>query len=232
MGEAALSARTEHAEPVGVVHHQPGIEAFGQREQFRQGREIAVHAEYRVGENQLAPGAALLQPTGERVRIAMRIAHVLGAGQQGGVDQRGVIQLVGENGVVAPDQRGGDGQIRHIAGGEVQRPLPPDERRELLFQFRVRSQVAADRVRSAAADTPAAGRFPRRRDERGMVRQSEVIVAAKGDDAPTFDHGFRAAGRVQRPAATQQTISSQLGQAGFQFVPDHIPCFPFSSPAA
>jgi hypothetical protein len=76
-----------HRLTVGVIDYQPSIVAFGQIKQFRQWCQIAIHAEHRVSENQLALGGTLRQPPGEGRHIAMWIADMFSTGQLRGINQ-------------------------------------------------------------------------------------------------------------------------------------------------
>jgi hypothetical protein len=55
MRRRAAAARPDHAEAVRVVEQQPRIVALGERDQLGQRRDVAVHAEYRVRDDQPAP---------------------------------------------------------------------------------------------------------------------------------------------------------------------------------
>ena len=87
MGECATSLRPEYAEAVRVVDHQPGVEAFGEFEERGQRRQVAVHAEHGVGEDQFAFGRARAKHPFERREIAMWIALAISARELHGVDQ-------------------------------------------------------------------------------------------------------------------------------------------------
>ena len=53
-GETRAAAFADYAEPVGVVDHQPGIEAVAERGQLAERRKIAVHRENAFGRDQHA----------------------------------------------------------------------------------------------------------------------------------------------------------------------------------
>ena len=207
---------------MGIIDHQPGIEALGQFEQLRQRRQIAIHAEHRIGEDQLAPGTAARQPRGQMLEIAMRIADMLGARQLRGIDQRGVVEFVGKDGIVALQQRRYDRQIGHVAGAEIQRLLEAGERRQPLFQLGMRAQVAADHMRGATANAPACRSLLNSGDQRRMIGQPQIVIAAKGGQATPLDQCLGTTGRIEHAAAAQQACSGQLFQSGFQFVPNHV----------
>jgi hypothetical protein len=184
-----------------VVDHQPGVKALGQRQQAGQGSEVAVHAEHGIGEDQLAPGGAGGEQALERRQIGVRVALAVGARELHGVDQRSVVEAVGEDGVVAPDQRRNDAKVGQVAGGEEQGARKAGEFGELLLQRGVRSEVAADQMRGAAADAPDAGAGTGRVDQRRVVGQAEIVVAAEADQRLAVNLCLRSAGEFEGPAA-------------------------------
>ena len=89
MSQAALAMPAEDAEAVRVVDDQPGIVALGQFENQRQRGEVAVHAEYGVGDDHLAGSIAGGQLPFQCGDVVMWVALHLGAvglGQLHGVD--------------------------------------------------------------------------------------------------------------------------------------------------
>ena len=116
MRAGAASLRAKNPETVRVVDYQPGIETFGQCQQLGQWREVAVHAEHGVGKDQLALGGAGGESRFERGEVVVWVAHAVRPRQLHGVDQRGVVELVGEDRVVASDKRRDDGQVGHVTG--------------------------------------------------------------------------------------------------------------------
>jgi hypothetical protein len=64
----------------------------------------------------------------QRRHVVVRVALGLGAlrlGQLHGVDQRGVVELVGEHRIAAPGQGWRDGEVGEIAGGKSQGARKP-----------------------------------------------------------------------------------------------------------
>jgi hypothetical protein len=198
--EAAASLPAEHAETMRVVDHQPGVEALGERQQAGQGSEIAVHAEHRVAEDQLASGGARGEQTFEYRQIGVRVALAVGARELHGVDQGSVVEPVGEDRVVAPDQRRNDPQVGQVAGREEQGARKAGERGELLLEHGVRAEVAADQMRGAAADAPGAGAGAGGVDQRRVIGQAEVIVAAEADQRAAVNLACGPQGQFEGPA--------------------------------
>ena len=113
-----------------------------ERDQLRHRRDVAVHAEHRVGDDELAARPRRGEQPPERGEIEMRIALELARDEQRGVVQRGMVQPVGEHRVLAPRKRRDDAEVRHVAGGEQQRARQADECRQPLLQLVVRGRRA------------------------------------------------------------------------------------------
>ena len=77
----------EHAEAMGVVHDEPGIVTLGQRQQLGQRRDVSIHAEHRVGDDELDLRLAVGQQGLEPIDPAMRVTPHLRRRQQATVDQ-------------------------------------------------------------------------------------------------------------------------------------------------
>ncbi len=87
MRQRAAPALAEHAEAMGVVHDEPGVVTLGQRQQLGQRRDVAIHAEHRIGDDELDVGLAVRQQGLEPIDPAMRVASHLRRRQQAAVDQ-------------------------------------------------------------------------------------------------------------------------------------------------
>ncbi len=108
---------------MGFVYHEEAIEALGQVEQIGQRGEIAVHAEYRVGDNQPASRmmAVVLQQLFQMVDIGMPVNVHGGTGQATTVDQAGMVKGVAEYYVLGAGQRTDHRQIGDKAATKNQR---------------------------------------------------------------------------------------------------------------
>jgi len=192
---------------VGVVDHQPGVVRFSEGKQFVERGQVAVHAEDGVGDDQLAAGRAFFQQPGQRGHVVVRVAVDLGAlrlGQLHRVDQRGVVELVGEHGGATAGKGRGDGDIGQVAGGKAEHPGKADEGGKGLFQVFVRLGMAADQMRGAAAGAPLSGACGQRSGEARVAGQAEVIVAGEIEQALPVDRDGAAAGRLQQAATAAQ----------------------------
>ena len=140
----------------------------------------------------------------------MRIDLHIGARQTRAVDQRRVIQRVGEQRRAAARERGERREIRHVAGAEVKRARVVDEAAgefgEIVFELRMRARVAAEQMRAAAARAVSLRAFGDRRDQLRMRGEAEIIVAREADDLAAIDGHVRGARRVGDAAATAQAV--------------------------
>ena len=212
-------ALAQHAEAVRVVDDEPCVVLVGEREQRRQRRDVAVHAEHGVGRNHLAPRLRRREAAGERRHVPMRIADERRAGQERAVVEARVVQPVGEHRIRAPGERGQDREVREVAGRERERAgrgARPYESRELGFERGMRREVAADEMRRRRSRAPACGAVARRRDDLGMIREAEVIVAREGDELPAVDDDARARRRLERAPAPLQSGGRERREVAFE----------------
>ena len=228
--QGAAAVRTEHAEAVRVVDDDPGIEALGQRQQFGQRRQVAVHAEHRVGHDQLDRRGATRELVRQHVHAAMRVTLQRRLGEQGAVDQRGVVELVGEERCARVTERRQQRDVGHVASAEAERSGARnagfEEVSQILFKRRVCARMAADQMRGAAANAPALRAFGERCSQLGMAGEAEIVVAAKGQHRArhvvvTRHRQVRRTRRLDDPTAPPQRLRIALTQLLVQVLNQH-----------
>ena len=106
MIDGAASLRAEHSAGVCVVHHHDAAELVCYVTKTGQRAQVAVHAEHAVGDEQrsLAAGNVREDRAGRR-DVAVGKHFDRRATQASAVDDAGVIQLVGNDDVVATEER-------------------------------------------------------------------------------------------------------------------------------
>lgn len=109
----------------------------------------------------------------------MGIAEVCRAREPHSINERGVIQFIGNDAILASDQPTEDSEIGQIAGGEDQCAGAPGGCGEVVAQGFMRFAVTGKQCGSTATHSVAAGTFGKRLDEAGMVGEAQVIVAAE-----------------------------------------------------
>ena len=213
--QRAAAILAQRAETVRVVDHQPGAVLLAQGQQRGQRRQVAIHAEDAVGDDDFRFCRACRQQGRQGIEVRMRIHARLDAGQARAVDQRGVVQRFRKNLRVRIARRQGrqHSQISHVAGTEIQGArlvqVGADESGQPFFQLRVGAAVATDQVRSAAAGAIQVGALFQRGDDARMRRQAQVVIAAKGQHVASIDRQARRARRVDGAAAADQAALFQ-----------------------
>src|SRR5690349_2968165 len=115
---------TEDADRVRVVHEQPRAVSLADLDYPRQIDDVAFHREHSVDGDELPARRHPRQLRVELVEIAVAEPNGLTRREEAAVDDARVIELVDEDGVVAPHERGDDAEVRLEASRE-------DERRRL-----------------------------------------------------------------------------------------------------
>src|SRR5437588_7949722 len=97
--DGPTSAASQNARGVSVVDHHDGIVFFSEVAKGGQGADVTVHGEDTVGDDELASG--LVFDRGELLlgvsNIFMAEDQDLGAGKTRAINDRGVVQLVGDD---------------------------------------------------------------------------------------------------------------------------------------
>ena len=117
----AAAAFAEMAVRVAIVDHDERAVALGEVADLRQLRDVAVHREDAVGGDQLEARAVrvgLLQPRLQLVHVGVGEAVALRLAEPDAVDDRGVVQRVGDDRVLGAEQRLEQPAIGVEAGGE------------------------------------------------------------------------------------------------------------------
>ena len=183
----AASLLAEMPGRVAVVdQHQRAI-AVGEPADLLELRHIAVHREHAVGGDQLearAAGVGLLEPVLELVHVGIGEAIAARLREPHAVDDRGVIEAVGNDRVVLVHERLEHAAVGVETGGEHDRVVLAE-----VFGDR-ELELAMQRLR--AADEPDRGHaeaefFHRPRcggDDIRMVGEAEIVVGAKIERLP------------------------------------------------
>ncbi len=138
--EGRTAPTADHAEAMGVVRHQPGIALVRRHQQFGERREVAVHGEYAVGDDQrvIVLGAMREQKLARMTDVIVPESQHAAARQlRAGIDA-GVREFIQQHQPVAADQHGDNAGIGEIAGTEHDRRLGLLDLRQPRFQFGVK----------------------------------------------------------------------------------------------
>ena len=205
-----------------VVDVGPRVEPASEVDDLADGREIAVHREQAVADDQRATrlSPVPIEQRGQGAGVGVRIDVDGRAAQPAAVDERRVVQRVGENHVAARDERRNDADVRGIPARERERALRPEELGELALQRFVLGRVARDQTGRAGAYPVIPKRLSGRGHQAWVGRQAEVVVRREvdGGTAIGFDDGAAAPGR--RSKGPLEVAVAQLRELGGENVVD------------
>ena len=160
-----------------LVHHRKRIVTARHFDEARQIKDVAVHRKDAVRDGETATMLAAERKLAVKVvHVAVSVDEHVRAGKTASVDDRGVVQLVGENGVALTDQRGNRANVRHVARAVDNRRLAPLEVRKRALQANVRRLRAGREPRAARARAPFASGFRSGADDARIAREVKVIV--------------------------------------------------------
>ena len=179
---AAPAGVAEEAGGVAFVDvHQRAV-FFRQRGDLIQRGDEAVHREHAVGGDQngaRAVGLGLLELLLQIGHVAVGVAIPLGLAQTHAVDDRGVVEGVGDDRVVLVQQWFEQAAVGIEAGGVEDGVVLAEEGRDRLLQFLVQILRAADEAHRGHAETVAVQRGLGGSDDVRVVGQTQVIIGAE-----------------------------------------------------
>ena len=141
------AARSEHAQSVRFVDHQPGAMSPRCSDEGRQIGDIAIHAVMALDDEQRAPVARprlAQQPVGGFV-VEMRKRHPAGAGKHRALNDAVVDQRVVNDHVVAAEQMPDDRDVGRMAADQDDAVFAAVDPRERLLELAVNRPLAGDR---------------------------------------------------------------------------------------
>ncbi len=185
----AAATRAHEADGVRVIDHDEGVVLFREVADGGEVGDEAVHREDAVAGDEAGAGA------GGGAQLFLEIGHVvvavamaLGLAEAHAVDDRGVIQLVGNDRILGAEQRLEKAAIRIEAGAVEDGVFGAEELAELRLEQLVRLLRAADETHAGHPEAPAVERFVSGADDLGMIGESKIIVRAEIQDlAPAGD---------------------------------------------
>ena len=176
----AASVLADKAYRVRVVHHHHGLIPIRQVADTVKLGDIAIHGKDAVGSNQaMARRLRLLQLRLQILHVAVAIAQARSFAQTDAVDDAGMVQLVGNDGVLGLQQRFKQAAVGVEAGTVEEGVFAAQERAQTLFQLLVQRLRAADEAHAGQPIAPLIESLPRRRDHDGMIGQAQIIVRAQ-----------------------------------------------------
>ena len=211
-GDAAAGF-AQHARRVALVHHHQRVVFLGQRADLVQRRGIAVHREDPVGADDAETlRLRLLETLLQLGHVGVGVAVAHGLAQTHAVDDRRMVQRVGDNGVLLTENRFEDASVGVEAGGVEDRVLGAEVVGYGFFELFVDVLTAADEThRRHAVAAVVHGPF-RGFDQPRVVRKSEVVVGAEIKYLTTCNFDLRALRRFDDPFALVEPCSLDFGK--------------------
>ena len=178
--DRAAAGGADEAGGVRVVHHHQRVVRARQLDDAVQRGDVAVHGEHAVGGDQPQPRAGgLLQLRLQVVHVGVRVAVAGRLAQADAVDDRRVVERVGEHRVAFLQQRLEQAAVGVEAGGVEDGVVGAQKARQRLLQPLVQVLRAADEAHGRQPEAVRAQRLGRRVDHRRIAGQSQVVVGAE-----------------------------------------------------
>ena len=156
----AAAALADEANSVGVVDHDQGVVPIGEVADLVQGCERAVHREHAVGNDHSATGGGCGSQLGLEIgHVRILVTQPLGLAQANTVDQRCVVELVGDDRVLSVEQGLEDAAVGVEARREEDGRLGAEKCGDLRLERGVQGLRAADEADTGHAKAPLLQRF-------------------------------------------------------------------------
>ena len=146
----------------------------------------------------------------------MRHASIAGAGQTPTINQRGVIEFIGYQRGLPPQQSPNDAQIGRPTRGEQQRALTAGVFGQRLLQLLMHAVVARHQGGRARTTAQPRHRLTRRSGQTRVRSQTQIIIAAKIDAAPAIHSDIHTVRAIEHPPGAVEVLLAQAFALGFQ----------------
>jgi len=144
---------------------------------------VTVHREDRVGDDHRAPGVG--QQSAEVVEVPVAVDRHPGPAESAAVDDRGVVELVGEHGDARAAHHRQDAEVGGEPRREEDRPVLGLPGGQLDLQVAVDGATTDDQAGRAAPRPAAVEGLVGGGDHRRVLGQTEVVVGGERGDRPT-----------------------------------------------
>ena len=219
-GDAAARF-AQHARRMALVDHHQRVVLFRQSADPIERCGVAVHREYAVGDDDAEPlGLRLLQALLQFAHVGIGVAVTHGLAQTHAVDDRSMVQRIGDDGVLLRKERFEHAAVGVEAGGVENRVLRTEIVGDNLLQLLVDVLAAADEAHRRHAVAAGIHCFLRRLDQPRIVRQSEVIVGTEVEHLPTCNLDLGPLGRSDDPFPFVKPCGLDFGEFMLQVLLD------------
>jgi len=175
---------------VRVVHHDHRIVLVGQVTYLVQLGEVAVHREDAIGcDKPVSRRCRLLQFRFQISHVAVAVAESLSFRKPDSIDDAGMVQFIGDDGVFGIEQCLKQAAVGIEAGTIEDSVFRAQKRTDPLFKLLVDGLRTADESNASEAVTPVVQRLLRGLDHRRMIGKAKIIVRAKIQNRRTVGNG-------------------------------------------
>ena len=174
---------------VAFVHHNQGIVFFSQRQNLVQRSHIAVHREHTVGNDDAETlSLSFFQAVFQFGHVAVGIAVTFSLAKTNPVDNRSVVQGIGNDSVLISEKRFEHTAVGIEAGRVQNSVFRPEEFGDLAFQFLVQVLGTADETDRTHAIASFVHGFLGGSNQTRAVGQAQVVVGAEVQNFLTAVH--------------------------------------------
>ena len=222
LGRAAAGAPHEPG-GVRVVDEHHGAVAVGDGADLVEPGQVAVHGEDAIGDHQPDPGVGRLAELRLEIRqVGVRVAVPARLGEPDAVDDRGVVEGVGDDGVLLPEQRLEDPAVGVEAGGEEDGVGEAEEGRQAPFQLPVQVLRAADEAHRGQAVAACVEGRARGVEEPRVAGEPQVVVGAEVQHPAAADLDLGPLRRLDDPLLLPGSGGADLLEGGGEDVAGEI----------
>ena len=194
-----------------IIHHNQCIVALGQIADPFERSERAIHGKDAIGDNQACSSAfCFMQFCLKIVQVPIGVAQSLGLAQANAIDDRGVIERIGEHRVFFRQQGFKKPPIRIETRGVENCVIHAEKCRQFLLQRSMYLVRAADEAHRGHAVAVLIKRTMCRLEHRRVIGQSKVVVGAQIEHFSVAHLNQGALCRTELPFGLEQALFAQL----------------------
>ena len=179
----AATGTADEPNRVRIIHHHQGFVLFGEIANALEIGDVAVHGKDAVGSDHAEAGPGGFRQLGLKIRhVVVAVAQTPALGKAHAIDDAGMVEFIGNNGVFGTKQSFKQAAVGIEAGPVKNSVLGSKELANTLLQLLMNALRSANKTNRRHAVSPAVQRRACGGDHGRMVRQSKVIICAKIED--------------------------------------------------
>ena len=194
-----------------IVDHDQRAVLVREIANFLQRRDAAIHREHTVGRDEACAAILrLLQVLFELREISIRVAQSTRFAQPDAIDDAGVVERVGDDGILFAEHGFEQATVGIPTGGIQDGVLGSEEARQRGLELLVHGLRAADEAHRGHAITEPVEGAVRSLADRRVIRESQVIVSAQVDDVRVIGADLPGLRACDHAFGFEQALLAQL----------------------